>query len=117
MDFWRGEAYTEFFKRLDEKGGFYYEVGLRSPLLSCAPNLIPLDQRWGDAPVHSIAAALFLRKDQIHFFDEIGYEHHPFTHCPHTPGTIKKKKCTCRGWRSFDYQAYSCMRKWERIFK
>ncbi|KAH9841110.1 glycosyltransferase family 15 protein [Rhodofomes roseus] len=98
MDFWRGEAYTEFFEYLDAKGGFYYE-------------------RWGDAPVHSIAAALFLRKDQIHFFDEIGYEHHPFTHCPHTPGTIKKKKCTCRGWRSFDYQAYSCMRKWERIFK
>ena len=117
MDFWRGEAYTEFFKRLDEKGGFYYEV-CPFPLTSSEVCLlIAAVQRWGDAPVHSIAAALFLRKDQIHFFDEIGYEHNPFTHCPHTPGTIKKKKCTCRGWRSFDYQAYSCMRKWERIFK
>ncbi|KAI0919620.1 hypothetical protein AcW1_003175 [Taiwanofungus camphoratus] len=98
MDFWRGDAYSDFFNYLDTKGGFYYE-------------------RWGDAPVHSIAASLFLRKDQVHFFDEIGYEHHPFTHCPHGPGVHKKKQCTCRGWRSFDYMGYSCMRQWERIFK
>lgn len=26
MDFWRGEAYTEFFDYLDKHGGFYYEV-------------------------------------------------------------------------------------------
>ncbi|KAG1905608.1 glycosyltransferase family 15 protein [Suillus fuscotomentosus] len=53
MDFWRGEAYTKFFEYLENTGGFYYE-------------------RWGDAPVHSIAAALFTRKDQIHFFKDIG---------------------------------------------
>jgi len=29
-------------------------------------------QRWGDAPVHSIAAALFARKNQLHFFKDIG---------------------------------------------
>jgi len=32
MDFWRGEAYQKFFEFLDSKGGFYYEVGLRSSL-------------------------------------------------------------------------------------
>ncbi|CAK5265052.1 unnamed protein product [Mycena citricolor] len=53
LDLWRGEAYTKFFDFLDSRGGFYYE-------------------RWGDAPVHSIGAALFARKDQIHFFDDIG---------------------------------------------
>ncbi|KAJ3549442.1 hypothetical protein NMY22_g886 [Coprinellus aureogranulatus] len=37
MDFWRGDAYSKFFDYLEAKGGFYYE-------------------RWGDAPVHSIAA-------------------------------------------------------------
>lgn len=26
MDFWRGEAYSQFFDFLDRKGGFYYEV-------------------------------------------------------------------------------------------
>ena len=29
LDFWRGEAYTKFVEFLDEKGGFYYEVGHR----------------------------------------------------------------------------------------
>ncbi|PPQ82033.1 hypothetical protein CVT24_009909, partial [Panaeolus cyanescens] len=52
MEFWRGPAYTDFFEYLESQGGFYYE-------------------RWGDAPVHSIAAALFASKDQIQFFDEI----------------------------------------------
>lgn len=49
----------DYFEYLDKAGGFYYE-------------------RWGDAPVHSIAAALFARKDQIHFFQDIGYRHEPF---------------------------------------
>ena len=59
LNFWRSQAYTDFFQHLDQAGGFYYE-------------------RWGDAPVHSIGAALFARKDQIHFFDDIGYRHEPF---------------------------------------
>lgn len=46
LDLWRGEGYSKFFEYLDSKGGFYYE-------------------RWGDAPVHSIGAALFAKKDQI----------------------------------------------------
>ncbi|KAG5342757.1 alpha-1,2-mannosyltransferase KRE2 [Termitomyces sp. Mn162] len=28
MDFWRGEAYQAFFRYLEAKGGFYYEVGV-----------------------------------------------------------------------------------------
>ena len=59
LKFWRSKPYMEFFEHLDKAGGFYYE-------------------RWGDAPVHSIGAALFARKDQIHFFDDIGYRHEPF---------------------------------------
>lgn len=54
LNFFRSEAYRKYFDYLDKAGGFYYE-------------------RWGDAPVHSIAAALFLRPDEIHFFDNIGY--------------------------------------------
>jgi alpha 1,2-mannosyltransferase len=82
LDFWRGEAYQAYFNYLDEKGGFYYE-------------------RWGDAPVHSIAAALFTAKHQIHFFDEIGYEHNPYTHCPSTKKAWQKGKCACDQARSF----------------
>ena len=30
MDFWRSEAYSKFFDYLESKGGFYYEVRVRS---------------------------------------------------------------------------------------
>ncbi|THH05742.1 hypothetical protein EW146_g9819 [Bondarzewia mesenterica] len=82
MDFWRGEAYMKFFDFLDSKGGFYYE-------------------RWGDAPVHSIAIALFARKEQIHFFREFGYEHHPFTHCPREKVLWEKGRCSCNPSQNF----------------
>jgi len=96
MDFWRGEAYTAFFEYLDSRGGFYYE-------------------RWGDAPVHSIAASLFLPKDQIHFFDEVGYEHNPYTHCPRTEEKWTKGHCGCNPDTSFDYDGYSCLRQWDKV--
>ncbi|TNY24040.1 putative mannosyltransferase [Rhodotorula diobovata] len=63
LDFLRSEAYVEYFAHLDRSGGFSYE-------------------RWGDAPVHSIAAALFLKPEEVHWFHDIGYRHPPFQHCP-----------------------------------
>ncbi|GBE81998.1 glycosyltransferase family 15 protein [Sparassis latifolia] len=96
LDFWRSETYKKFFDFLDEKGGFYYE-------------------RWGDAPVHSIAAALFARKDQVHFFNDIGYRHNPFQHCPQ--GELHKKgKCWCNPKENFDYEWYSCLRRYDALF-
>jgi len=35
-------------------------------------------RRWGDAPIHTIAAAIMLRKDQLHAFKDIPYRHLPF---------------------------------------
>ena len=32
--------------------------------------------------MHSIAASLFARKDQVHFFRDIGYRHEQIQHCP-----------------------------------
>lgn len=49
--------------------------------------------RWGDAPVHSIAAALLLKRNEIHFFNDIGYRHTDYTHCPMDP--IYQQKCSC----------------------
>jgi hypothetical protein len=51
-------------------------------------------QRWGDAPVHTIAAALFAGVDRIHFFREIGYQHYEYTHCP-TDDNWTRGRCTC----------------------
>ncbi|TFK29950.1 glycosyltransferase family 15 protein [Coprinopsis marcescibilis] len=96
LDLWRGEAYSKFFEFLDEKGGFYYE-------------------RWGDAPVHSIGAALFAKKDQIHFFSDIGYRHEPFQHCPQG-NAHKKGKCWCDEKDNFDYEWYSCLNRYDKMF-
>ncbi|KAF4579014.1 glycosyltransferase 15 family protein [Pleurotus pulmonarius] len=97
LDFWRGEAYRKFFDFLDEQGGFYYE-------------------RWGDAPVHSIGAALFAKKEEIHFFNDIGYRHNPFQHCPQQPAHAHGK-CWCDPKDNFDYEWYSCLKRYEGLFK
>lgn len=65
----------KFFEHLDNAGGFYYE-------------------RWGDAPVHSIGAALLVPKDKLHFFREVGYRHEPFQHCPMNE-LHRQGKCWC----------------------
>ncbi|TFK33267.1 glycosyltransferase family 15 protein [Crucibulum laeve] len=96
MEFWRGPAYSSFFDYLDLKGGFYYE-------------------RWGDAPVHSIAASLFARSDQIHFFEEIGYQHDDWSHCPLNKEIWEKGNCDCSRDHSFDYDDSSCKKFWDRI--
>jgi len=97
LDLWRSEAYMKFFEFLDQKGGFYYE-------------------RWGDAPVHSIGAALFAKKEQIHFFEDIGYKHNPFIHCPQG-ASHAKGKCWCDVKENFDYEWYSCTNKYDALFK
>ncbi|KAJ3893675.1 glycosyltransferase family 15 protein [Lentinula edodes] len=80
MDFWRSDAYQAFFKFLDAEGGFYYE-------------------RWGDAPVHSIAAALFLPKNRLHFFQDIGYQHATYQHCPSSDESMGNT-CSCHRWNT-----------------
>lgn len=68
LDFYRSKAYNDYFDYLDATGGFWRE-------------------RWGDAPVHSLAAALFLEPKQVHYFREIGYRHTTIMHCPaNAPG-------------------------------
>ncbi|KAF8990470.1 glycosyltransferase family 15 protein [Cyathus striatus] len=86
MDFWRSKAYTDYFEYLDSKGGFYYE-------------------RWGDAPVHSIAVSLMLPRDKIHFFEDIGYQHDSWSHCPLAE--------VCDRSNSFDYDQSSCKNVWD----
>jgi mannosyltransferase len=49
MDFFRGQAYEDYFNHLDRAGGFFYE-------------------RWGDAPVHSIGVGLFEDASKVHWY-------------------------------------------------
>lgn len=89
LNWLRSQAYLDYFDILDKDGGFFYE-------------------RWGDAPVHSIAAALMLKKEEIHFFNEIAYRHVPFVHCPTGEQMRLDLKCHCNPRDNFDWKGYSC---------
>ncbi|KAK5988100.1 Alpha-1,2 mannosyltransferase KTR1 [Cladobotryum mycophilum] len=92
LEWLRSKAYTDFFESLDHDGGFFYE-------------------RWGDAPVHSIAAGLMLKKSEIQFFDDIAYWHVPFTHCPTSEKRRLDLRCHCDPKENFDWKGYSCTSK------
>ncbi|KAF8205430.1 glycosyltransferase family 15 protein [Mycena galopus ATCC 62051] len=97
MSFWRAPAYQAFFDFLEHKGGFYYE-------------------RWGDAPVHSIAAALFAPKEKLHFFSDVGYRHSPFQHCPQDTAEYNRGRCTCDRGDTLDYRQQSCIPRYHKLF-
>lgn len=62
-DLFTSKTYREYFEYLEASGGFYKE-------------------RWGDAPVHSLAVAMMLSRDELHYFRDIGYKHTTLGHCP-----------------------------------
>ncbi|KAG2736029.1 hypothetical protein G9P44_000119 [Scheffersomyces stipitis] len=92
LNFWRSQAYRDYFEYLDKTGGFFYE-------------------RWGDAPVHSIAASLFLPKDKIHYFHDVGYNHGVYTQCPLNKEFRYEHKCDCNPDKDFTFRGYSCGKK------
>ncbi|EWC47630.1 hypothetical protein DRE_03250 [Drechslerella stenobrocha 248] len=98
LDLWRSEAYRKYFDHLDQAGGFFYE-------------------RWGDAPVHSIAAALFLGTQEVHHFADMGYMHVPWSRCPQPKEFHKYGQCVCpfELKDSFDLSGWSCQPRWWKI--
>ncbi|ORX65630.1 glycosyl transferase [Linderina pennispora] len=93
LSFYRSEAYQAYFDYLDRAGGFFYE-------------------RWGDAPIHSIAVAMFLQKSQVHYFEDIGYYHPAMSHCP--KGSKEGGSCVCdpgEGWAN----DFTCAKRWRAI--
>ncbi|KAI0461825.1 alpha-1,2-mannosyltransferase KRE2 [Komagataella kurtzmanii] len=93
MDFWRSDVYEKYFKFLDDTGKFFYE-------------------RWGDAPVHSLAVSLFLPKEKVHFFNEVGYKHSVYSMCPIDKDIWKNRKCYCDPKTDFTFRGYSCGRQY-----
>lgn len=63
LDFFRSKPYEDFFQMMDHSGGFWME-------------------RWGDAPIHSLAAGALLSPRDIHYFRDFGYRHTTIQHCP-----------------------------------
>jgi len=93
-ELWRGEAYSRYFEFLDRVGGFFYE-------------------RWGDAPVHSIAASLFIPKEQVAHLDFVGYWHPPLTHIPSNFLSRPDLRCGVNPARNFEWNDdYNCIQKY-----
>lgn len=95
LNFFRSEAYSAYFKHLDQAGGFYYE-------------------RWGDAPVHTLGLLALANITQIHHFSDIGYYHIPFHRCPHDEASYASGRCLCpeRTAENVDFQDWSCLPRW-----
>ncbi|KAG2201256.1 hypothetical protein INT47_006759, partial [Mucor saturninus] len=76
LDFLRSKEYNMFFDALDSSGGFFYE-------------------KWGDAFPQTMAAALFLTRQQISFDDIAGYHYDEGAVCPMDIDQYVQLKCTC----------------------
>jgi mannosyltransferase len=63
LSWFRSKEYNDFFEMMDRSGGFWME-------------------RWGDAPIHSLAAGALLGPKDIHYFRDLGYRHTTIQHCP-----------------------------------
>ncbi|KAJ3571532.1 hypothetical protein NPX13_g5343 [Xylaria arbuscula] len=63
LSWFRSKPYEDFFQMMDRSGGFWME-------------------RWGDAPIHSLAAGVLLAPRDIHYFRDFGYRHTTIQHCP-----------------------------------
>ncbi|PWA00809.1 hypothetical protein BB558_003119 [Smittium angustum] len=109
FDFLRSTNYENYFNYLDSTKNFFYE-------------------RWGDAPVHSLAAGLFLNYEDIHFFSDIGYTHDGCTHCTQynetdknetpknltTPDLDSSGTCPCPpNVQSIDNAPFSCLQRFK----
>ncbi|CAI4037433.1 hypothetical protein SMKI_02G3080 [Saccharomyces mikatae IFO 1815] len=97
LDFLRSEPYEQYMQYLEEKKGFYYE-------------------RWGDAPVRSLALALFADKSRIHWFRDIGYSHFPYTNCPTCPSDSDRcnGNCVPGKFTALDLDHQNCQAAWIR---
>lgn len=96
LEFFRESGYDEYFKFLDERGGFFYE-------------------RWGDAPVHTIAVSVLLPAEKIHFVGNTGYFHNPNQDCPRNSELRSSLKCRCDPSTDFTWHKWSCVNKFFEI--
>lgn len=75
VDLWDNPLYESYFQYLEKHGGFYKE-------------------RWGDAPVHSLAVGMLLDLNEVHYFRDFGYRHTTIRHCPANHESSKEVKYT-----------------------
>ena len=79
LAFFRGAAYQQWFAAADAAGGF-------------------VDERWGDAPVHTLGLMMLAPRSQVLYLPELGYQHPPNFRCPRS-GVCRQRgaQVPCRG--------------------
>ncbi|EEB07434.1 mannosyltransferase complex subunit [Schizosaccharomyces japonicus yFS275] len=93
LDLFRNDEYEQFFHEMEQTGGFWRE-------------------RWGDAPFHSLAAGLLLRKEQLHYFRDFGYRHSDIYHCGQNLGC----NCECLpNIEEIEAKPGACIKEWADI--
>ncbi|OMJ21274.1 Glycolipid 2-alpha-mannosyltransferase 2 [Smittium culicis] len=110
LNWFRSKQYNDYFEYLDSTGNFYYE-------------------RWGDAPVHTLAAGILLEKKDLLFLNDIGYRHDNFARWPSLISSIENEiKCQIPEYinnannrkdvndkiklKNFDLDSNSCLDIW-----
>ncbi|CAH6720278.1 hypothetical protein CLIB1444_03S08350 [[Candida] jaroonii] len=95
LDIFQSAEYEEFFRFMDQTGGFFYE-------------------RWGDAPLHTLFIALYLNKEDLWYLNDFGYYHAPYLQCP--PDDIGQR-CICDQDYDFTYSFQSCTSHFLKIIE
>lgn len=98
FDLFRNPLYEAWFQYLDEQGGFFYE-------------------RWGDAPVHTLAVAMLLEPSEVWFAEDIGYSHAPYSMCPKGTDVRLSHRCICNPEEDFTDSYLSCTPHFLRLSK
>ncbi|EPY49225.1 mannosyltransferase complex subunit [Schizosaccharomyces cryophilus OY26] len=93
LDFYQSKEYNDYMEALEEAGGFWAE-------------------RWGDAPVHSLAVGLLLNRTQVHYFRDLGYQHSTIQHCAQDLGC----NCDCPfTMQEIEARPGSCLNQWAEV--
>ena len=72
------QAYEEYFRYLDQTGGFFYE-------------------RWGDAPVHSLGAVMLLNSSQVNLIRISKQKRRPTQTLKLKPFALPMSNCWAQG--------------------
>ena len=98
FSFFRSEAYQNYFKFMDKFNGWYYE-------------------RWSDSDFRAITTSLFLNKNEVHHFEDLGYyhilgEYEKEIVCPLDKNIRLENKCGCDSSANMNWFSKSCLPKY-----
>lgn len=93
FDIFRSDTYANFVQEIDSRQGIFNEF-------------------WQDATIRSLYVTLFLDRNDLHHFRNMGYNYSPFILCPTDSEIRTNLKCACTAPQDFTWHKLSCIPKW-----